>query len=345
MLLRNNFTLEHIKELQAKYHRDPSIIEKTIFAFGLLEALVRSGLIFTFKGGTSLMLLLARPMRLSTDIDIVVAPDTKIDRYIAEAGKIFPFVKCDEQVRKGKNGIIKRHFKFSYISPVLGRDFYILLDILFEENNYAEIVNREIKNDLLLTDGESLQVQIPSPDCMIGDKLTAFAPHTTGIPFGVNKELEIIKQLYDVATLIDLLDNFENIKKTYKRVAASEIRYRGIDIKLEDALTDSLNGAACILARGNMFKEDYPLYFDGIKSIRNYVYGEELNGETILPRAAKVMNLVANLIAGNKDIHLPREEANYSSATLNGTNYRRLDYLKRKDIETYSYVYEAVKML
>ena len=34
------------------------LIERTVFAFGLLEALVRVGLKFTFKGGTSLMLLL-----------------------------------------------------------------------------------------------------------------------------------------------------------------------------------------------------------------------------------------------------------------------------------------------
>ena len=43
-------------------------------------------------------------------------------------------------------------------------------------------------------------------DCILGDKLTAFAPYTIGIPFGVDKELEIIKQLNDIACLFDELE-------------------------------------------------------------------------------------------------------------------------------------------
>lgn len=51
---------------------DPSIIERTVFAFGLLEAITRVGMPFIFKGGTSLMVMLDDPRRLSTDIDIIV---------------------------------------------------------------------------------------------------------------------------------------------------------------------------------------------------------------------------------------------------------------------------------
>ena len=60
-------------------------------------------------------------MRLSTDIDIIVAPGTDLNTFIEEAGKIFPFVSVEEQVRKGKNNIEKRHFKFVYESPVMER--------------------------------------------------------------------------------------------------------------------------------------------------------------------------------------------------------------------------------
>lgn len=67
------------------------------------------------------MLMLERPMRLSTDIDIIVAPGTDLNTFIEEAGKIFPFVSVEEQVRKGKNNIEKRHFKVVYESPVMER--------------------------------------------------------------------------------------------------------------------------------------------------------------------------------------------------------------------------------
>ncbi len=38
-----------------------------------------------------------------------------------------------------------------------------------------------------------LQVLVPSIECILGDKLTAFAPHTIGVPLHANKDMEIIK--------------------------------------------------------------------------------------------------------------------------------------------------------
>ena len=68
MLLKENYTEEHILQVRGATKADPSIIERTIFAFGLLEAITRVGMPFIFKGGTSLMVMLDDPRRLSTDI-------------------------------------------------------------------------------------------------------------------------------------------------------------------------------------------------------------------------------------------------------------------------------------
>ena len=133
MLSKENFTEQHIRELQKMNRRDPILLERTVYAFGLLEALARVKMPFIFKGGTCLMLLLEHPMRLSTDIDIVVEPGTDVDEYIRMASKIFPFVTYEEQKRKGRNHIEKRHFQFLYDSPINEEPFFILLDILFEE--------------------------------------------------------------------------------------------------------------------------------------------------------------------------------------------------------------------
>ena len=42
----------------------------------------------------------------------------------------------------------------------------ILLDVLFEHNHYSELVQKEIQNDLLLTEPEYLTVSLPSANCM-----------------------------------------------------------------------------------------------------------------------------------------------------------------------------------
>ena len=107
MLIKENYTVERIRELQKIYKKDPSLLERVIYAFGLLEALVKSGLPFIFKGGSSLMLIMDYPQRLSTDIDIIVAPDIDIEKYILTASKIFPFKRYEEQIRKGNNQIEK----------------------------------------------------------------------------------------------------------------------------------------------------------------------------------------------------------------------------------------------
>ena len=85
MLSEKMYTEKYIRDLQNRTGNDPALLERVVYAFGLLEAIKRTGLPFCFKGGTSLMLLLDRPRRLSTDIDIVVEPGTDIDIYIRRA--------------------------------------------------------------------------------------------------------------------------------------------------------------------------------------------------------------------------------------------------------------------
>ena len=246
MIIQDNYGEEHVRELQRTSRKDPQLIERALYALGLLEALTQTGLKFIFKGGSSLMLLLEHPMRLSTDIDIVVEPGTDIIHYIEEAAKIFPFVTYDEQTRIGKNNIEKRHFKFTYSSPVRGEDFYILLDVLYE---------KDIANELLLTEGQNLKAVMPSIDCILGDKFTAFAPHTTGIPLGEKKDMEVMKQFYDICTLIDVYSDFDKVLSTYKSIAAAEIGYRGNEISIEDALKDSLASALVVARKKGLFKQ------------------------------------------------------------------------------------------
>lgn len=49
MLDKKIFELEYIQELQQKYGRDPMLLERVLFAFGLLEAIKRVGLPFIFS--------------------------------------------------------------------------------------------------------------------------------------------------------------------------------------------------------------------------------------------------------------------------------------------------------
>ena len=141
-------------------------------------------------------------------------------------------------------------------------EFHIILDILYEENHYTSTVQREIKNELLIVDDDpKYYATVPSINCILGDKLTAFAPHTTGIPIDAKKELEIMKQLFDVATLTDEMDDFSEVKANYRAIAKQEIEYRGLEITYEDVLKDTIRSAACIIGKGTTDKEDLSMLF------------------------------------------------------------------------------------
>jgi len=344
MLLQENFSEKHIRRLQNDSKRDPSLLERAVYAFGLLEAVTRVGMPFIFKGGTCLMLLLEHPQRLSTDIDIIVEPGTDVDNYIAKASEIFPFVSVEEQSRVGKNKIEKRHFKFTYDSPINGKPFYILLDVLFENNNYASLEEREIRNELLLTAPEYLKVKVPSVDCILGDKLTAFAPHTTGIPLNAGKDMEVMKQMYDVCSLLEAFSDLEAVSDTYYKVAASEISYRGSSIQPQDALADTYYAALCIASRGKVNSEEYPLYVKGIRDLRSHIYAENYSPEVAAVRAAKVMYFVA-CVMNDAKFEQVYDFTPYLTKRFTRPDMTSLKYLRKASPEAYAYAIKADELM
>ncbi|MBR4608525.1 MAG: nucleotidyl transferase AbiEii/AbiGii toxin family protein [Lachnospiraceae bacterium] len=344
MLTQDNYTKENIERLQRISGNDPSLLEKTVYAFGLLEAISKVGMPFIFKGGTCLMLLLEKPRRLSTDIDIIVEPGTDVESFIQKAGQIFPFKSQKEDVRKGRNCVDKRHYEFTYNSPINDKPLVILLDILFEENHYKTLLEKPIKNDLLLTDGEDLTVRIPDVNSILGDKLTAFAPHTTGIPFGIDKELEIIKQLYDCYTLLREMTNYAEVREVYKSVAVTELGYRGMDHGINAVLRDTISSSFCIIAKGGIDKEEYTYFADGIRRIVGHIYSERFNGEMAAYIACEVLYLAACIYTDSEYVAIVSPEE-YMNDKLCFKGARGINYLRKVNLECYAYVAAAVRLL
>ena len=338
MIVRENYGEDHIRELQSESHKDPQLIERALYALGLLEALTQTGMKFIFKGGSCLMLLLPRLKRLSTDIDIVVDPGTDVNEYIAKAAEIFPFVSYEEQVRVGKNNIEKRHFKFTYFSPVRRENFYILLDILYEENHYVALTKKEIKNELLLTEGSNFIVQVPSIDCILGDKFTAFAP------LRAKKDLEVMKQFYDIGTLINEHKNFSHVLATYKDIVTSEISYRGMEITARDVLEDTIAAAIVIGSRGKVGKDDYPLYVEGIRGVGTHVFAERFSGEIASYRAANLIYMAACLLAETPYEPIESFEE-YADEQLTQDDLKVLSKMRKAEPMQYAYLVKADMLL
>lgn len=213
---------------------DTALVEKAIRALSLLESLVRSGCPFVFKGGTALMLHLDTSRRLSIDVDIVCPPGLDIREYIGKYGSEYGFLEATEIDRNSRTGVPKSHAEYRYaVTYPSGRPTdKILLDVLYEDIKYNEVVSLAIKSPLLKQEGEPMMVQCPGLKDMLGDKLTAFAPHTTGIPFFKGEDeffMEIMKQLYDVSSIIDRVDDLTEVRNTYSQLVPIELGYRKLN--------------------------------------------------------------------------------------------------------------------
>lgn len=344
MISKDTYSVEYVNTLCEKYRKDPSLLERVLFAFGLLEAITQVGMPFIFKGGTSLMLILDHPLRLSTDIDILCAPDTDVDRYLDEASKLFPFKAFEEDRRIGKNNIEKRHFKFVYESPLRNDEFYILLDIVFAESTYLATQTQEIKNELLLTEGAPITVTVPSPECLLGDKLTAFAPHTIGVPFGADKELEIIKQLFDVAALSEKIRNYQDFISTYERTVINEIGYRGINASREDVLCDTIRACACIIGKGIYEHDEFPLFIKGIHSIGGHILSMKYSAPLAAEQASRVMYLASCILTGQHFTPITNPQS-FLQVNIGNSKYKKLSYMRRQSAEAFAYIVEAIRLI
>ena len=293
--------------------RDVALVEKTVRAFSLLEALALSGCPFIFKGGSSLMLHLNTSRRLSIDIDIICPPSTAIDDFLGRRAEDYGFGRIELVNRISLSDVPKRHAKFYYeVSyPVGGGQDKILLDVLFEESYYSKIVNVPIQSPMLIIDAPPVMVSIPSPEDLLGDKMTAFAPHTTGIPFfkgEKNCSMEIIKQLFDVASLFDIVKDLSITRTTFQKIAAVELQYRRMeDANVGQVLDDIYQTARCICMRGIEKAEEYALLQDGIRRIGSFIYSERYTIDSAIVNASKAAYL-SRLIGSGVD------EVNHYSA-------------------------------
>jgi len=279
-------------EKRIKYANDPTIMESMVHALYLLERLKLTGLDFIFKGGTSLVLLMEQPKRFSVDIDIIVSPllqREKLEEYLSKIVGTSSFLRMEVDERRSyKPGISKAHYKFIFNSNFSVRnkdgdvisnpEREILLDVHFSENRYPILVERPIQTEWLIQEGEPIFVITPDIDSIAGDKLTAFAPNTTGILYGVDKEKEIMKQLFDVGCLFDLLTDLEVFRISYHESAKAEIEYRpernihSVEQVLWDVIDTSL-----LIAKKDILKDaDDKLKFgelnSGISQFGHYVY-------------------------------------------------------------------------
>jgi hypothetical protein len=333
--------------------KDIALAEKTIRVFSLLEALARSGCPFLFKGGSSCMLHLNTSKRLSIDIDIICPPGTRIEDYLMKYSEEYGFGEVKLVERVSRTDVPKTHAKFFYqvAYPATGGEDKILLDVLFEEIHYSKVVSLPIQSPFLKMEGGPVMVNLPSLEDLLGDKLTAFAPHTTGIPFFKgerNCSIEIIKQLFDIASLFDRVNDLSITKETFRKFAAVELQYRHLDSSdISLVLSDIYNTAVCISLRGVQDPEEFALLQNGINRIKSFIYSEKYDINSAIVNAAKAAYLSKLLEKDIMEVHHfdPNEVMSLKDVSIGSPLPTKFNKFKKTNIEAFYYWSEIQKII
>ena len=345
MIDLKTLSAEWIDEKRMTYSKDPTLMESMVYALCLLEQLQLSGLEFIFKGGTSLILLMKEPKRFSVDIDIIVNPKIgkkELERYLSKIEKTRTFIRVELDERRSYRGDIpKAHYKFIYKSNFANKNQQgevvsnpereTLLDILFAENHYPKLVEIPLETEWIIQNDKPVLVTTPDTNSILGDKLTAFAPNTTGIPYNVEKEKEILKQLFDIGNLFDLLTDITVFKKSFLETVKGEIEYRperkiqSVEQVLHDIIETSLLIAKKDILKTKDEKANFAEINTGINQFRHFVFVGKFEILEAQVASAKAAYLASIILTDSNDLQKFSKTIPLTDYLITNTDYNFLN--------------------
>ena len=350
------FNADWIKTKKEELSGDPVLIEKTIHAFALLGYLVQTETDFVFKGGTSLLLHAPQIKRLSIDIDIIFGGDIEeFNEKLSQIPGNLPFTKFEEDDRGDRGLPNRKHFKFFYKSSILNKEDSVLLDIVLENPSHIPFVlSKPIKSFFFETNME-LSVKVPTIEGLLGDKLTAFAPHTIGVPFitkkGKSMTMQVAKQLFDIGELFNIATNFKNIETAFKETFKKENGYHSNEYTEKQVLQDTIDIslALCqIRLKGFSSSEDTNNIEDGIRRLGSHLVNEKFSTDVEAKITASKVFLIANSIKIGKNISF--DKIRYSSEKIEQikdvvlpSSYSKLNRLKPILQEAFYYIWQGTE--
>ncbi|MBN2892732.1 MAG: nucleotidyl transferase AbiEii/AbiGii toxin family protein [Bacteroidales bacterium] len=345
MIDQQTYTLNWIETISKRYkNADKILIEKAIRALTLLTDLKDTELDFIFKGGTALMLMLKEPKRLSIDIDII-APNKEqnLENFLNAIVEKGNFNRFEEQARFVNSQIEKAHYKFFYTPTYKTHsdEEYILLDILFENNPYSKLTEIPISSPLLSMKDEPASVKVPTFENILGDKLTAFPPNTTGIPYyksNRSMSMEIMKQLYDIGNLFNVVTDVNQIKETFSKIAQNELIYRHLpSLTPNEVLNDIIQTALCISTRGKAGECNFPEIQKGIERLKQFIISDRFLIDNAILAASKAAYISTLIKIGITEIQRFDNETNLSELIIENPTYNKLNKLKKNNREAFWY--------
>ncbi len=157
------------------------------------------------------------------------------------------------------------------------------------------------------TENSETIIRVPSIADILGDKLTAFAPNTCGVPYykGThNSTINVAKQLHDIGRLFDAVEDIATTAETFKSIAVVELAsYRGKGDNLTIVYEDIRNSALALATRGKADpNNDFELLAEGVDKLKSHIYVGRYTLDQAITDAAKAAYLATAIEYGQHNI-------------------------------------------
>lgn len=195
----------------------------------------------TRQNGSCLALHTSELARLSIDVDIEVAKQLTRE----EIESVFDLVIVKSQIFSSWNedqrtttSPTSRHYRFEYLTNGIQSQSgsHIILDVVFVSESNPLTVEMDVAHPILSVAAPITSIRIASVESLLGDKLTAIATRTTGVP--CTKELEMVKQIYDVHRLLSLDLNPDLVRNAFNRTILIQNECFGRTYARDEVLND-----------------------------------------------------------------------------------------------------------
>ncbi|RDY57837.1 hypothetical protein [Flagellimonas nanhaiensis] len=177
---------------------------------------------------------------------------------------------------------------------------------------------------------------------ILGDKLTAYGPNSTGVP--LTKPMEAMKQIYDIAGIFDRLESLKGVKENFMKVAQTELVYRGFKTEEYEVIyNDIVDTSHNFCVYGRLNKKTFAIMRSGVSRLNNFIYGDRFREPQAQIAVAKASYIVSKLEKDEESLELFNPEVDMKDWIISDHNYSALNKLKKHNLEAFYYWYKTLE--
>jgi len=150
-----------------------------------------------------------------------------------------------------------------------------------------------------------------------------------------------LAQLYDIGNLFEEIRNIAGVARTFKKIALTEMKYRGLTGDTDIVLNDIGQTALCLATRGKAGAGDFAALQNGVSQIKVYIFSESYHIEKAITYAAHAAYLAKLIETGETRFVRFDNAEQVRNWIIEAPQDTRLNKLKKTNPEAFFYWYQV----